>query len=72
MHYPKPPVDQHTLAAFLAHTLPEQERSNVVAYLIADHDARELVSMAADALDEARARPPSPFRNLERLGTGVR
>jgi hypothetical protein len=72
MHYPKPPVDQHMLAAFLARTLPEQERSDVVAHLIADHEAREIVSMAADALSEARALPAASFRSLESLGNGVR
>ena len=50
-----PFIDEYTLAAFLAGNLPEKERAQVLAYLAASEDARELLCMAQDALEAADA-----------------
>ncbi|MEX0600762.1 MAG: hypothetical protein WD021_08310 [Rhodothermales bacterium] len=48
-------IDEYTLAAFLAGTLGDDEREEVVEYLAGNSDAREVVRMAADALQAARS-----------------
>lgn len=57
-------IDEYTLAAFIAGTLPEQRRSEVVAYLAENADARELLHMAYEALQASHvteeAAPPRP------------
>lgn len=40
--------DDHTLAAFLAGTLPEMHRRQLVARLAEDRDLRELLVMASE------------------------
>lgn len=56
-----PPLDEYTLAAFLAGTLPPERRAEVMASLADNEDARELLCMAEEAL--AAAPPPvaAPF-----------
>ncbi len=56
------PIDEYTLAAFIAGTLSEERRREVIAYL-ADHpEARTLLHMAVEAMDAATepAAPPEP------------
>lgn len=60
-------IDEYTLAAFLASTLSEARRQEVIAYLADNPDAREVLRMAVDALDAARNGNPVesssiPFR----------
>lgn len=50
-------IDEYTLAAFIAGSLTEQRRAEVVAYLADNADARELLHMAYEALEAARATP---------------
>lgn len=52
-HSPKEPIDEYTLAAFMAGSLPEPRRREVVAFLSENADARELLCMAQEALDVA-------------------
>lgn len=44
-------LDEYDLAAFLAGTLPESRRQEVVAYLASNAEARELLCMAHEALE---------------------
>lgn len=46
-----PPIDEYTLAAYLADTLPEDRRAEVSIYLAENAEARELLCMAQEALD---------------------
>lgn len=48
-------IDEYTLAAFLAGTLPEARQQEVIEYLAANPDAREVLQMAAEALEAARS-----------------
>lgn len=47
-------IDEHTLAAFIAGTLPKHRRDEVVTYLAGNSDARELLQMAYEALEAAQ------------------
>lgn len=47
-------IDEHTLAAFIAGTLPKNRREEVIAYLAGNSDAREVLKMAYDALEAAQ------------------
>lgn len=47
------PVDEYTLAAFLAGTLAEEQRREVAAFLAENSDARELLCMAQEAMETA-------------------
>lgn len=57
------PIDEQTLAEFLAGTLPEHRRAEVIRHLIASEDARELLKMSCYALEtskqEVGSRKPS-------------
>lgn len=55
------PLDEYTLAAFLAGTLSEEQHREVIAYLAENEDARELVCMAQDAMEAARQPVTEPF-----------
>ena len=48
------PIDEYTLAAFLAGTLSNERRAEVAAYLAHNEDARELLQMAHEALESAK------------------
>ena len=65
------PIDDYTLAAFMAGTLPEQRRAEVIAYLANNADARELLKMACEAyehteLDPAKGDAPRLPRKADR------
>lgn len=47
------PIDDYTLAAFIAGTLPEKRRAEVISYLAQNEEARELLRMAYQAMDVA-------------------
>lgn len=47
-------MDEYTLAAFIAGTLPPKQREEVIRYLTENADARELLQMAHDALEASR------------------
>lgn len=51
-------IDEYTLAAFLAGTLTEKRRQEVIKYLAVNRDAREVLHMAAEALEAARTGDP--------------
>lgn len=55
------PLDEYTLAAFLAGTLSEEKHRDVLQYLVANDEARELVCMAQDAMEAAREPVTEPF-----------
>lgn len=71
----KPIIDESTLAAFMAGTLPPRQRREVAARLAEDPRMREVLSMAMRALDAAQeevpvgvpdvVRPPVPLRRME-------
>ncbi|MDX1547357.1 MAG: hypothetical protein R3247_10235 [Rhodothermales bacterium] len=61
MHRDPLSLDEYTLAAFLAGTLPEDRRAEVLAYLAEHDDARELLCMAEEALAVAEAPVAAPF-----------
>lgn len=46
-------IDEHTLAAFIAGTLPKSRREEVITFLAGNSDACELLQMAYDALEAA-------------------
>ena len=48
-------MDEYTLAAFMAGTLPPARREEVALYLSNNADARELLQMAYEALEAAQA-----------------
>ncbi len=48
-------MDEYTLAAFMAGTLPPQRREEVALYLAQNADARELLQMAYEALEASKA-----------------
>ncbi len=54
MHDSDPVIDEYTLAAFLAGTLAQQRREEVIDYLAANPDARDVLRMAAGAFEAAR------------------
>lgn len=54
MNYPIEPMDEYTLAAFMAGTLPRARREVVAEYLSKNADARELLQMAYEALEASR------------------
>ncbi|MFQ5569320.1 MAG: hypothetical protein ACE5G0_06570, partial [Rhodothermales bacterium] len=54
-------IDEYTLAAFLAGTLPEARRREVAAYLAENADARELLCMAQEALEASQQPVVEPF-----------
>ena len=58
MQDPERVIDEYMFAAFLAGTLPEERRREVVEYLAVNPDAREVLHMAADALEAARSAGP--------------
>ncbi len=47
------PIDEYTLAAYLSGTLSAEQRREVAAYLANHADARELLCMAYQALEES-------------------
>jgi hypothetical protein len=47
-------MDEYTLAAFIAGTLPPDQRHEVIKYLTENPDARELLRMAHEALEASR------------------
>jgi hypothetical protein len=55
-------MDEYTLAAFLAGTLPEDRRREVLAFLSENADARELLCMAHEALEAAQQPVVEPFK----------
>lgn len=58
-----PPIDEYSLAAFLAGGLPDDRRAQIIEYLAENADARELVCMARvalDAVDEPLDDAPPP------------
>lgn len=61
MDHHQQPMDEYTLAAFLAGTLPEDRRREVVAFLSENADARELLCMAHEALEAAQQPVVEPF-----------
>ncbi len=61
MDHAQQPIDEYTLAAFLSGTLPEDRRREVVAYLAANADARELLCLAQEAMEAAREPVVEPF-----------
>lgn len=69
-------IDEHTLAAFIAGTLPKNRRDEVITYLAGNSDAREVLQMAYDALETAQDStlyaegPSSPAK--QRTGTPPR
>jgi len=67
MDHTQRPIDEYTLAAYIAGTLPEDERAEVAAYLAENADARELLQMAYEALEAARHGDPhmKPAGDLE-------
>lgn len=54
------PIDEYTLAAFMAGTLSRERREEVASYLAQNSDARELLQMAYEALNAARSAEPVP------------
>lgn len=48
-------MDEYTLAAFMAGTLPRSRRAEVAEYLSNNADARELLQMAYEALESSHA-----------------
>lgn len=54
MHKSDSVIDEHTLAAFLAGTLPDSRRKEVTDYLAHNRDAREVLHMASEALRAAQ------------------
>lgn len=50
------PMDEYTLAAFMAGTLPRNRRAEVAEYLSNNADARELLQMAYEALESSHSR----------------
>lgn len=54
-------VDEHALAAFLAGTLPNERRRDMIEYLAADPEARDVLQMAAEALEAARGTHQEPW-----------
>ncbi|QXD16450.1 hypothetical protein GQ464_005735 [Rhodocaloribacter litoris] len=69
----KQPIDDQTLAAFMAGTLPVHRRREVVAQLARDPELRELLQMACEALEAARqaeALPAASVRPLTGPETG--
>ncbi|ARA93049.1 hypothetical protein AWN76_007685 [Rhodothermaceae bacterium RA] len=53
------PIDEYTLAAFIAGTLSEERRREVIAYLAEHPEARTLLHMAVEAMDAA-TEPAAP------------
>ncbi len=49
------PVDDQTLASFMAGTLPAHRRREVASYLANNANARELLHMAYEAMDASRS-----------------
>lgn len=54
------PVDEYTMAAFMAGTLSDEAQEAVVAYLSENAEARELLCMAHEALEAATIPEPQP------------
>lgn len=50
------PLDHETLAAYISNTLSPEERAAVTRALVRDPESRELLAMAAQAIDEERSR----------------
>ncbi len=48
------PIDDHTLASFMAGTLPVERRREVASQLAKDENARELLHMAYEAMDATK------------------
>lgn len=53
--------DEYTLAAFMAGSLSDERRQEVIAYLAENAEARELLVMAYQALDASEDGTPLPF-----------
>lgn len=54
------PIDEYTLAAFIAGTLSEERRREVIVYLAEHPEARTLLHMAYEAMEAAPT--PAPVR----------
>lgn len=53
--------DEYTLAAFMAGSLSDDRRQEVITYLAENAEARELLAMAYQALDASTDETPLPF-----------
>jgi hypothetical protein len=58
------PIDDYVLASFLAGTLPELRRRELVARLAVDRDLRELLIMASDLYRIGREAPVERFHDV--------